>query len=195
MTDAEVIDTVREALLITIQISLPVLLVGLLVGVTIALIQALTQVQEITLVFVPKIVAIFLSLFFFLPFMMNTLVEFMHTLADKMIGGTGADRFYFTTNLNRNIDRIADFAPGQDKIYLSDAIFTEAGPARQALSADAFVTSASGIPALDSSDRIIYDSSNGNLYYDPDGSGSADAIQFARLLNTAAISADDFMIV
>lgn len=115
--------------------------------------------------------------------------------ADKMIGGTGADRFYFTTNLNRNIDRIADFAPGQDKIYLSDAIFTEAGPARQALSADAFVTSASGIPALDSSDRIIYDSSNGNLYYDPDGSGSADAIQFARLLNTAAISADDFMIV
>lgn len=87
MTDAEVIDTVREALLITIQISLPVLMVGLLVGVTIALIQALTQVQEITLVFVPKIVAIFLSMFFFLPFMMNTLVMFMQELAQKIIGG------------------------------------------------------------------------------------------------------------
>ncbi|MCL4679337.1 MAG: flagellar biosynthesis protein FliQ [Alphaproteobacteria bacterium] len=87
MTESEVIDTVREALLITIQISLPVLLVGLLVGVTIALIQALTQVQEITLVFVPKIVAIFLSLFFFLPFMMNTLVIFMQELAQKIIGG------------------------------------------------------------------------------------------------------------
>lgn len=87
MTDGEVIETVREALLITIQISLPVLLVGLLVGVSIALIQALTQVQEITLVFVPKIVAIFLSLFFFLPFMMNTLIMFMEGLALKIAGG------------------------------------------------------------------------------------------------------------
>ena len=73
--------------MLTIQISLPVLLVGLLVGVSIALVQALTQVQEITLVFVPKIMAIFLAMYFFLPMMMDTLVIFMENLADRIIGG------------------------------------------------------------------------------------------------------------
>ncbi len=87
MNETEVIETARQALLITMQISSPVLLVGLVVGVSIALLQALTQIQEITLVFVPKIMAIFFSMFFFLPWMMNTLVVFMETLADRMIGG------------------------------------------------------------------------------------------------------------
>lgn len=89
MTDKEVLEVAQQAMLITIQISLPVLLVGLVVGVTIALIQALTQIQEITLVFVPKIVAIFLSMFLFLPWMLNILVVFMESLADRMIGGGG----------------------------------------------------------------------------------------------------------
>lgn len=87
MTEKEVIEVAQQAMLITIQISLPVLLVGLFVGVAIALIQALTQIQEITLVFVPKIVAIFFSMFFFLPWMLNILVVFMESLADRMIGG------------------------------------------------------------------------------------------------------------
>lgn len=87
MNDTEVIEIAQQAMLITIQISLPVLMVGLVVGVLIALIQALTQIQEITLVFVPKIVAIFLSMFFFLPWMFSILVVFMESLADRMIGG------------------------------------------------------------------------------------------------------------
>lgn len=86
MTEGEVIETAQEAIMIAIQISAPVLLVGLVVGVSIALLQALTQVQEITLVFVPKIMAIFLALFIFLPVMMKTLSVFMVSLADKMIG-------------------------------------------------------------------------------------------------------------
>ncbi len=86
MNDTEVIETARQALLISIEIAAPVLLIGLVVGVSIALVQALTQVQEITLVFVPKILAIFLALFFFLPFMMTRLVVFMESLADRMIG-------------------------------------------------------------------------------------------------------------
>ena len=86
MNETEIIETARQALLITIQIGAPILLVGLVVGVAIALIQALTQVQEITLVFVPKILAILLSMFFFLPMMMNTLVAFMQELASRMIG-------------------------------------------------------------------------------------------------------------
>jgi len=86
MNETEIIETARQALLITIQIGAPILLVGLVVGVAIALVQALTQVQEITLVFVPKILAILLSMFFFLPMMMDTLVAFMQELASRMIG-------------------------------------------------------------------------------------------------------------
>ena len=55
-------------------------------SVSIALVQALTQIQEITLVFVPKILAILLAMFVFLPSMMQTLVIFMQELADRMIG-------------------------------------------------------------------------------------------------------------
>ncbi|MCB1721417.1 MAG: flagellar biosynthetic protein FliQ [Alphaproteobacteria bacterium] len=86
MNDEQILETVQQALLIAIQIGAPVLLVGLVVGVTIALVQALTQIQEITLVFVPKILAIFLAMFVFLPSMMKTLTVFMESLADKMIG-------------------------------------------------------------------------------------------------------------
>lgn len=87
MNDTEVIETARQALLISIQIGAPILLIGLVVGVSIALIQALTQIQEMTLVFVPKILAIFLALFFFLPSMMKTLTVFMESLAERIVGG------------------------------------------------------------------------------------------------------------
>lgn len=86
MNETEVIETAREALLITIQIGAPVLLIGLVVGVSIALVQALTQIQEITLVFVPKIMAIFFAMFLFLPWMMKVLVVFTESLADRIIG-------------------------------------------------------------------------------------------------------------
>ena len=86
MTEEEVIETARDAIMLCIEIGAPILLVGLVVGVLIALVQALTQIQEITLVFVPKILAIFLALFIFLPGMMKALVIFTEELADKIIG-------------------------------------------------------------------------------------------------------------
>lgn len=86
MNQAEIIDIAREAILLVIQISMPVMIVGLLVGVTIALVQALTQIQEITLVFVPKILAIFLAIFVFLPGFAIIMVSFMERIADKIIG-------------------------------------------------------------------------------------------------------------
>lgn len=89
MNDTEIIEVARQALLITIQMGAPILLIGLIVGVSIALVQALTQIQEITLVFVPKILAIFLAMFFFLPGMMKTLVVFTETLAERIISGGG----------------------------------------------------------------------------------------------------------
>jgi len=60
MSEAEIIDVVRQAIMLMIQISTPVMVIGLVVGVVIALLQALTQVQEMTLVFVPKILAIYI---------------------------------------------------------------------------------------------------------------------------------------
>ena len=69
MTGMEALDLGREALWTTVLMAGPAMIIGLTVGVVIALIQALTQVQEMTLVFVPKIVAIFIALVIFLPFM------------------------------------------------------------------------------------------------------------------------------
>lgn len=85
MNEAEIIEIVRQAILVALRLGAPVMLVGLVVGVSIALIQALTQIQEITLVFVPKILAIFLSLFFFFPAMASILISFMETLAERMV--------------------------------------------------------------------------------------------------------------
>jgi len=86
MNEQELIDVAREAVMMVIQISMPVMMIGLLVGVAIALVQALTQVQEITLVFVPKILAIFLAIFFFLPGFATVLISFMDRIADRIIG-------------------------------------------------------------------------------------------------------------
>lgn len=86
MNQAEIIQTAQEAILMVIQIGAPVMIVGLIVGVSIALVQALTQIQEITLVFVPKILAIFLSIFLFFPAFTNSMIAFMERLADRIVG-------------------------------------------------------------------------------------------------------------
>lgn len=86
MNQTELIDLTREAIMLTITIGTPVMMIGLLVGVSIALVQALTQIQEITLVFVPKILAILLAIFVFLPGFAASLTAFMESLADRMIG-------------------------------------------------------------------------------------------------------------
>ncbi|MBA5779290.1 flagellar biosynthesis protein FliQ [Stappia sp. F7233] len=85
MNGAEVLDLAREGLWTLIIVAAPVMLVGLLVGVIIALFQALTQIQEMTLVFVPKIIAIFVTLLVALPFMGQTLAAFTNRIADLII--------------------------------------------------------------------------------------------------------------
>jgi flagellar biosynthetic protein FliQ len=84
MTGAEVLDVGRDAIWLTIQLCAPILIVGLVVGVGIGLMQALTQIQEATLVFAPKIVAIFLSLLIFLPLMGALMSGFMHSIAARI---------------------------------------------------------------------------------------------------------------
>jgi len=85
MNQTEIIELVRESIMLSLQIGAPVMLIGLVVGVAIALLQALTQIQEITLVFVPKIIAIFLAIFVFFPGMVTLLVTFTESLADRII--------------------------------------------------------------------------------------------------------------
>ena len=81
MTGAETLDLARDAIWLLIQLSAPMMIAGLVVGVAIAILQALTQIQEMTLTFVPKILAVFVVLILSLPFMATQLSTFMHKIA------------------------------------------------------------------------------------------------------------------
>jgi len=87
MTGSEVIDIARDAIYTLIIVSSPLMVVGLVVGVVISLLQALTQIQEMTLVFVPKILAMFVALLLALPFMADALNSHMMRIAARIIGG------------------------------------------------------------------------------------------------------------
>jgi len=86
MDTATVLDISREAVIVLLKLSAPLMITALVVGLTVSLFQALTQVQEMTLAFVPKILVIFVSLLVFLPFMITTLITFTEGLADRIIG-------------------------------------------------------------------------------------------------------------
>jgi flagellar biosynthetic protein FliQ len=86
MNGAEVLDIGRDAIWLAIQLSAPVLIVGLVVGVGIGLLQALTQVQEATLIYAPKIIAIFVALLVTLPLMGALMGGFMRQIAARIAG-------------------------------------------------------------------------------------------------------------
>jgi flagellar biosynthetic protein FliQ len=73
MTGPEVLDVARDAIVTLLLVAAPLMMVGLIVGVAVSLFQALTQIQEATLVFVPKILAIFIAMLIALPFMADAL--------------------------------------------------------------------------------------------------------------------------
>ena len=87
MTGPEVLDLARDAITVLLQVAGPIMAIALVVGLIIALIQALTQVQEMTLVFVPKIASIFVALIFLLPFMSQVLNAFMYRIVQQIISG------------------------------------------------------------------------------------------------------------
>ena len=84
MDEVAVLEVGREALVVILKASGPIMLSGLLIGLLIALFQALTTIQEMTLTFVPKIIVIFIAIVVFLPFMMTTVIEFANTLFDRI---------------------------------------------------------------------------------------------------------------
>ncbi|MCG8561326.1 MAG: flagellar biosynthesis protein FliQ [Hyphomicrobiales bacterium] len=87
MSGAEILDIARDGIWTLLKVSGPLMIVGLLVGILIALFQALTQIQEMTLVFIPKIIAIFLTMMVALPFMGAALAGYMDRVATHIIGG------------------------------------------------------------------------------------------------------------
>lgn len=87
MTGPETLDVARDAIWTIVVVSGPLMAVGLVVGVAVSLVQALTQIQEQTLVFVPKIIAMFLTLLIALPFMADALHGQMMRISSRIIGG------------------------------------------------------------------------------------------------------------
>lgn len=77
MTPEFVVGFAKEAITLTILVSMPMLGLGLIVGLAISIFQAVTSIQEMTLSFVPKIIAVFLGLLFFAPWMIEKLVSFI----------------------------------------------------------------------------------------------------------------------
>jgi flagellar biosynthetic protein FliQ len=87
MSGPEVLDVARDAIVTLLIVAAPLMLVGLIVGIAISLFQALTQIQETTLVFVPKILAIFVALLIALPFMADALHANFMRIAARIISG------------------------------------------------------------------------------------------------------------
>jgi flagellar biosynthesis protein FliQ len=84
MTEEFIIGFARQALETMLVVSLPILLVSLVVGVIISIFQSVTQIQEMTITFVPKIVVTFLSLLFFGPWMLERIVGFTREILQNI---------------------------------------------------------------------------------------------------------------
>ena len=85
MNAVEVLEIGREALWVLIKVSAPLMMISLIVGLIISLFQALTQIQEMTLTFVPKMLVMFIALVFLAPFMLSTLKDFSEELSERIV--------------------------------------------------------------------------------------------------------------
>ena len=89
MTPQMVVSIAREALLLTLMIAGPMLAIGLTIGLVVSIFQAVTQIQEMTLTFVPKIIGIALALLIFLPWMINKMTDFTRHMIEMIPGLAG----------------------------------------------------------------------------------------------------------
>ena len=106
---------------------------------------------------------------------------------DTLWGGNGGDSFVFREMGSANADRISDFVSGADEVQLDGSVFTGIG-------SGFFVANASGT-AQDASDRVVYNTTNGNLYYDADGSGGGAAQLVATVVGHPAVVATDITVI
>jgi len=85
MNAMEVMEISRQGLLVFFKVAMPLMLIAMIVGLVISLFQALTQIQEQTLTFVPKVVIICISLVFLMPFMLTTLTDYNNELSRRIV--------------------------------------------------------------------------------------------------------------
>ena len=85
MSEADLAVSARDALFILLKLAGPILIVGLVVGLLISMLQALTQINESTLVFIPKLVAVCATIGLLGSFMMQTLIDYAHNVFDQVI--------------------------------------------------------------------------------------------------------------
>ncbi|WP_305765088.1 calcium-binding protein [Azohydromonas lata] len=119
---------------------------------------------------------------------------------DYLNGGAGSDVFVFNTlpNTQTNVDRIDDFAAGE-KIWLENSVMTGLGTANNvALATGAFLAGAGAMAATSAAQRLIYNTSTGDLYYDQDGTGAIAAVKLAVIgtgTGVAALSTSNFLVI
>ena len=87
MNEVEVLDISREAIFTLLKVVTPILSVALFVGLIIGIFQALTQIQEMTLAFVPKIISVFVALILLFPFMLSQMRTLIESLFNRIIDG------------------------------------------------------------------------------------------------------------
>jgi serralysin len=109
---------------------------------------------------------------------------------DTLVGGTGADSFVFREWGAANADQVTDFVSGTDKIGLDHTAFGLSG---NFVAGDARFYA--GAAAHDADDRVIYDTSTGQLYYDADGNGAGAAQLIATLTTHPAVAATDITVL
>ena len=87
MTEMEVLEISREAIFTLLKVVTPILLIALFGGLIIGIFQALTQIQEMTLAFVPKMLCVFIMLIILFPFMLNQMQMLSDMIFDKIVSG------------------------------------------------------------------------------------------------------------
>jgi len=111
---------------------------------------------------------------------------------NTLTGGGGKDSFVFAAApMAGTMDIVRDFSSTDDTFKFKQPVFTSIG-GKGKLAADALRF---GSKAADAEDRIIYQKSTGNLYYDPDGTGAEAQVQIAKLSNKAKLVLSDFMVI
>jgi serralysin len=116
---------------------------------------------------------------------------------DNVNGGAGSDSFVFREPaFNSNFDRIADFASGSDTLRFDDVAYGEIGALGDfAAGDDRFFAGAGARSGVDAEDRIIYNTSTGQLWYDADGSGPGGQLFIASLQGAPALAASDIAVI
>lgn len=85
MTEADVVNLIQTGLIVTLKVAAPILILSMAVGLVISILQTTTSIQEQTLTFVPKLVAVFLAIAFFFAYMLHTLLDYTREVYDKIV--------------------------------------------------------------------------------------------------------------